>query len=99
VSIVRIKNSLDPQFDAARTAGYRDVNLNIRILERGSDASKKGDEGKTKGQPLATFMISEVQLILRDFAMVIGPPPPVTTCPHTPPSHVRGHAPGVFDVS
>ena len=85
VSIVRIKNRLDPQFDAARTAGYRDVNLNIRILERGSDASKKGNEGKTQGQPLATFMISEVQLILRDFAMVIGPPPPVTTCPPTLP--------------
>jgi hypothetical protein len=100
VSIVRIKNRLDPKFDAAPTAGYRDVNINIRILERGSDASKKVDEGKTPGQPLATFMISEVQLILRDYAMVLVPRPPLPHAPpHSPFSRVRGHAPGVFDVS
>ena len=101
VSIVRIKNRLDPQFDATPTAGYRDVNINIRILQRGSNASKKCEE-KTQEQPLATFMISEVQLILREFAMVLLAcillllicmyPPHVchgVTCPSPPRYHLQ----------
>lgn len=31
VHIVRIKNRLDPRYNAAITAGYRDVVLNLRI--------------------------------------------------------------------
>ena len=115
VSIVRIKNRLDPQYDVAQTAGYRDVNINIRMLHRDSDASKKCDHllggneenvagrglrapgnwpgGGSQGQPLVTLLISEVQLILREFAMVLPPPPSVTNnLPTLPLSRLHGHA-------
>jgi hypothetical protein len=109
VSIVRIKNRLDPQYDVTDTAGYRDVNINIRMLHRDSDASKKCDHllggnednvaglglsapgnwpgGGAQGEPLATLLISEVQLVLREFAMVLVPPPSRYHQPPHPPPH------------
>jgi hypothetical protein len=32
VAIARIKNRLDPQYDAAKSAGYRDVAINLRMV-------------------------------------------------------------------
>jgi hypothetical protein len=84
------------------------VNINIRMLHRDSDASKKCDHllggneenvagrglrapgnwpgGGSQGQPLVTLLISEVQLILREFAMVLPPPPlRYKQPPHPPP--------------
>jgi hypothetical protein len=49
--------------------------------------------GGAQGEPLATLLISEVQLVLREFAMVlVPPPPPVTTnLPTLPLSRLCGH--------
>jgi len=34
IQVVRTKNRLDPAFDSSRTAGYRDVSINVRILNK-----------------------------------------------------------------
>ncbi len=32
VALCRVKNRLDPKYDAAKSAGYRDVGLNLRMV-------------------------------------------------------------------
>ena len=56
VRVIRIKNRLSPDYNAAVSAGYRDVGLNLRILSR--EATALGVETH----------VCEVQLLLRDFA-------------------------------
>ncbi len=56
VSLVRIKNRLDPQYDAARSAGYRDVAINLRMV---------GPEARNLN---LDEHVCEVQLILKAFA-------------------------------
>ncbi len=56
VSIVRIKNRLDPKYDAALSAGYRDVAINLRMV--GQEARSLNLEEH----------VCEVQLILKAFA-------------------------------
>ena len=52
VAIVRIKNRLDPKFDSAMTAGYRNVALNLCITTE-----------ETKSLGVETH-VCEVQLLL-----------------------------------
>jgi hypothetical protein len=54
--LLRIKNRLDPACDAAATAGYRNVGLNLRIAT-----------GETRGLGLH-WHVCEVQLLLLPFA-------------------------------
>ena len=54
--VVRVKNRLDPGYDAAASAGYRDVGLNLRLLS--AQARELGVEAH----------VCEVQLILRPYA-------------------------------
>lgn len=54
--ILRVKNRLDPAYDSARSAGYRDMNLNLRLV--GPAACGLGLHAH----------VCEVQLILRSFA-------------------------------
>ena len=56
VKVLRIKNRLDPDYDAAVSAGYRDVGLNLRLV---------GSEPRSLG---LHAHVCEVQLILRSFA-------------------------------
>jgi hypothetical protein len=55
IEVLRVKNRLDPTFDPAQTAGYRDVLLSIRISTA---------ETCTLGVDLH---VCEVQLVLRSF--------------------------------
>ena len=64
---VRVKNRLDPGYDPARSAGYRDVALNLRIAGR-----------LTEGLGL-DLHVCEVQLLHRPFAeLKVAPPPPLS---------------------
>ena len=54
--VVRIKNRLDPAYDSAASAGYRDVGLNLRLLEP-----------QARGLAVETH-VCEVQLLLLHFA-------------------------------
>ena len=56
VELVRIKNRLDPSYDSANSAGYRDVGLNLRIVS--SEAAALGVETH----------VCELQLIMQPFA-------------------------------
>ncbi len=56
VHILRIKNRLDPDYDSARSAGYRDVGMNLRIVMP-----------ETKELGVNTH-VCELQLLLRQFA-------------------------------
>ena len=56
VHIVRVKNRLDPRFDAAISAGYRDVVLNLRIANEQTAAMG------------TDWHVCEVQLIHTRFA-------------------------------
>ena len=64
VQVVRIKNRLDPAYDSGRSAGYRDVALNLRVVT--AEAMALGVD----------LHVCEVQLLLRPFAALkvcIGP--------------------------
>ena len=54
--MVRVKNRMDPNYDSSISAGYRDVALNLRIVN---------DETKDLG---VETHVCEVQLILKAFA-------------------------------
>ncbi len=54
--LVRVKNRLDPNYNSARSAGYRDVGINLRMV--GYEARRMDLDGH----------VCEVQLILRSFA-------------------------------
>jgi hypothetical protein len=56
VSLARIKNRLNPQYDAAKSAGYRDVAINLRMV---------GQEARNLN---LDEHVCEVQLILKAFA-------------------------------
>ena len=56
VVVLRVKNRLDPGYDSAASAGYRDVALNIRLV--GPEACSLGVETH----------VCELQLILRPIA-------------------------------
>ena len=56
VSLVRIKNRLDPQYNALSSAGYRDVAINLRMV---------GQEARDLS---LDEHVCEVQLILKAFA-------------------------------
>ncbi len=56
VSILSIKNRLSREYDDKETAGYRDVNINLRF--KNEDAHRLGVD----------FHICELQLLLRSFA-------------------------------
>jgi hypothetical protein len=56
VAILRVKNRLDPAYDAATSGGYRDVNLNLRFAS--AAAARLGVE----------MHVCEVQLMLRVIA-------------------------------
>jgi hypothetical protein len=56
VEILRIKNKLDPAYNSAQSAGYRDVALNIRVAT---------PEAKALG---ANAHVCELQLVLRQYA-------------------------------
>jgi hypothetical protein len=58
VELLRIKNRLDPIYDSTKSAGYRDVGLNLRLLN--SQARELGLEAH----------VCEVQLLLRPFAQL-----------------------------
>jgi len=58
VEIVRIKNRLDPNYNAIQSAGYRDVALNMRISNE--DTARLGID----------VHVCEVQLLVRTFAEV-----------------------------
>ena len=61
-AVVRVKNRLDAGYDARGTAGYRDVLLNVRLET--AETRRLGLEGH----------VCEVQLVLRDFALLqVGP--------------------------
>ncbi len=53
---MRVKNRLDPDYDAEESLGYRDVGLNLRIVT-----------AETLGLG-AEAHVCEVQLLLRQFA-------------------------------
>jgi hypothetical protein len=55
-ALVRIKNRLDPRYDAVGSAGYRDVAINLRMV---------GPEARGLG---LDEHVCEVQLLLRTFA-------------------------------
>ncbi|EKX41876.1 hypothetical protein GUITHDRAFT_112018 [Guillardia theta CCMP2712] len=56
VDVVRIKNRLDPSYNASSSGGYRDVGLNLRVIHEGA-----------KGWGVAGH-ICELQLLLEEFA-------------------------------
>ena len=56
VSVARIKNRLDPDYNSAPSAGYRSMSLNLRIVT--GEARRMGIEAH----------VAEVQLLLRPFA-------------------------------
>lgn len=56
VKILRIKNRLDPSYNSARSAGYRDVSINIRIIT--SESCSIG----------VNAHVCELQLLLRQYA-------------------------------
>ena len=56
VALARIKNRMHPAFDAAVSAGFRNVALNLRI--QSAEARRMGVHGH----------VCEVQLLLRQFA-------------------------------
>ena len=56
VAVLRIKNRLDPLYDSALSAGYRDVGMNLRIVT--PEAVMLG----------VNAHVCEVQLLLRQFA-------------------------------
>ena len=56
VRIVRAKNRLDHRYDAKQSAGYRDVNLNVKITTE--ETSRVGLD----------MHVCEVLLLLRPFA-------------------------------
>jgi hypothetical protein len=58
VEILRIKNRLDPAYNSAESAGYRDVAMNIRIAT---------PEAQALG---VNAHICELQLVLRQYAEV-----------------------------
>jgi hypothetical protein len=58
VIVVRIKNRLHPSYDSSQSAGYRDVAINLRIVNV-----------ETKSLGVETH-VAEVQLMLRQFAEV-----------------------------
>ena len=58
VHVVRIKNRLCPSYQAAQSAGYRDVALNVRIIN-----------AETKALGVETH-VAEVQLLLKSFAEI-----------------------------
>jgi len=58
VEIIRIKNRLDPAYDSAQSAGYRDVAMNIRVAT---------PEAQAVG---ANAHVCELQLVLRQYAEV-----------------------------
>ena len=58
VEIIRIKNKLDPAYDSAQSAGYRDLAMNICITT-------------PEAQALGTSAhVCELQLVLRQYAEV-----------------------------
>jgi hypothetical protein len=63
VALVRVKNRLDPAYDPAASAGYRDVLVNLRV-----------ETAETTGLCVAGH-VCEVQLILLPFAEIKVPPP------------------------
>jgi hypothetical protein len=56
VEVLRIKNRLDPEYDSARSAGYRDVGVNLRLVT---------PETRALG---VSAHVCELQLLLRRFA-------------------------------
>ncbi|EKX31665.1 hypothetical protein GUITHDRAFT_122152 [Guillardia theta CCMP2712] len=56
VEVVRIKNRLDPDYDASTSGGYRDVGINLRLIHEG--AKRWGVAGH----------VCELQLLLEEFA-------------------------------
>lgn len=56
--VLRIKNRLDPAYDSSQSAGYRDVALNLRIVN-----------AETKALGVETH-VAEVQLMLKPFAEI-----------------------------
>jgi hypothetical protein len=64
VDVARVKNRLDPAYDAAPTAGFRSLALNLRIVT--ADARRLGIEAH----------VAEVQLLLLEFAELKVPPIP-----------------------
>ena len=69
VTVVRVKNRLDPAYDSADSAGYRDVALNLRIVS--AAAQDLGVETH----------VCEVQLLLKSFAELKVP---ITLLPNHP---------------
>ncbi|EKX38216.1 hypothetical protein GUITHDRAFT_115559 [Guillardia theta CCMP2712] len=55
VEVVRIKNRLDPDYDASTSGGYRDVGINLRVIHEG--AKRWGVAGH----------VCELQLLLEEF--------------------------------
>ena len=53
---MRVKNRLDPDYDAEESGGYRDVGLNLRVVT-----------AETRRLGVETH-VCEVQLLLRTFA-------------------------------
>lgn len=58
VVLERVKNRLDPDYDPEISAGYRDVALNLRIVN--NDTKRMGVETH----------VCELQLILIEYAML-----------------------------
>ncbi len=56
VEVLRIKNKLDPAYNSAQSAGYRDVALNIRVVT---------PEAQALG---VNAHVCELQLLLRQYA-------------------------------
>ncbi len=61
--LARVKNRLNPAYDTAASAGYRDVLVNLRI-----------ESAETEGLCVAGH-VCEVQLMLLPFAEIKVPPP------------------------
>ncbi len=64
IALVRVKNRLDPAYDPAASAGYRDVLVNLRV-----------ETVETEGLCVAGH-VCEVQLILLPFSEIKVPPHP-----------------------
>ena len=58
VRVLRVKNRLDPDYDAAASAGYRDVALNLQLVSAQA------------GQLRVDLHVCEVQLLLLPFAQL-----------------------------
>ena len=76
VEVIRIKNRLDPAHNAARSAGYRDVALNLRVMC--AAARRLGVDTH----------VCEVQLLLRKFADLKVASRPTSSATITP---LHGH--------